>query len=715
VTSRVWLVLLLLLAVASPAAAVETQLWITDAASDYAKAEARGVVIGPDGVIALGPETSSSPAESLDVVWSLATLADGSVALAGDGGRVLRWTRGGGVRPWVHLPVGQVLSLARDGDGLLAGTGPGGLVYRIGAKGDTSLFARTGERYVWGLAQAGKGAWIAATGTRGRLMKVERGRATIALDTDESNLVSIASDASGRVYAGGDSKGRVFMLRPDGSASTVFDAAEDEVRALAVAPDGSLYAAGLSASAVTVVAAGADDDDKSDEGPTPVVTPPQGGRATVYRIVPDSSAAAVWTSPQPLVFALTALRAATADGGPGVIAATGNRAAIFALARQPGATQWAALPQGQVTALTTDGKGTLYAATSNPAALWRLGPDRGNRGTLTGPVLDARRIARFGRVAWRGVSGPNGVARLETRSGNTDTPDTTWSRWTDPGTRSRAMSPSARYLQWRLTLSGGDPRVDAVEVAWKEENLAPRVDELQIAPQGTGFREGELQPRTEPVTQTLAGGQKVEYSISTTTAKTLRGLPAFARGLRTLQWKGNDPNGDALTYQVEVRREDAKEWISVGDDLEATSFTWDTNALPDGRYRIRVVASDAGANAVGEGRTGEALSEPFTVDNTPPAVTAFDARPEAGAVVVSGSAEDAVSLLTRVEVSLDDDDWRTMSPDGGLADDRALTFRTRLPDVKAGAHTVAVRAVDAAGNVTTRAAHVTVPAPATRR
>jgi len=118
---------------------------------------------------------------------------------------------------------------------------------------------------------------------------------------------------------------------------------------------------------------------------------------------------------------------------------------------------------------------------------------------------------------------------------------------------------------------------------------------------------------------------------------------------------------------------------------------------------------------VGEGRTGEALSEPFTVDNTPPAVTAFDARPEAGAVVVSGSAEDAVSLLTRVEVSLDDDDWRTMSPDGGLADDRALTFRTRLPDVKAGAHTVAVRAVDAAGNVTTRAAHVTVPAPATRR
>lgn len=711
-TSRVWLPLLLLLACAAPAAAVETQLWITDAASDYAKAEARGVVVGPDGVIALGPDTESSPADSLDVVWSIAVLSDGSVALGGDGGRVMRWTKSGGVRPWVRLPVGQVLSLARDGDGLLAGTGPGGLVYRIGAKGDTALFARTGERYVWGIASAGRnGGWVAATGTRGRLMRLERGKATIALDTDESNLVSIASDASGRVFAGGDSKGRVFMLRPDGRVATVFDAAEDEVRALAVGADGALYAAGLSAAAVTVAAGGGEDDEsKSDEAPTPVVVAPPGGRATVYRIVPDSSAAAVWTSPQPLVFALAGLKSAAEGGAPGVVAGTGNRAAVFALGRAPGATLWAAMPQGQVTALASDAKGVLYAATSNPAALWRLGPERGGRGTLTGPVLDARRIARFGRVAWRGESGPNGLAKLETRSGNTDPPDTTWSRWSEPGTRSRAVSPPARYLQWRLTLQGGDPRVDAVEVAWKEENLAPRIDDLQIAPQGTGFREGELQPRSEPVTQSLAGGQKVEYSISTTSQKALRGLPAFARGLRTLQWKGTDPNGDALTYKVEVRREDAKEWIGVGEDLEATSFTWDTNALPDGRYRVRITASDANANPVGEARTGEALSEPFTVDNTPPTVTAFEARPEPGAVVVSGAAEDAVSMLTRLEVSLDDGDWRTVSPDGGLADDRALTFRARLPDVDAGAHTVAMRAVDAAGNVTTRAAHVTVTA-----
>lgn len=706
---RAWLLPTLLLGLAVPSFAVETQLWITDTPADYARSDARGVVVGPDGVLSVGPESESSPADSLDVVWAIAVLGDGSVALAGDRGRIDRWIPGRGVRPWVRLPVGQVLALARDGDGLVAGTGPGGRIYRIGAKGDTSLIASTGERYVWGIVPAGKNAWYAATGTRGRLMKVTPGKATIVLDTDESNLVSLASDGKGGAYAGGDSKGRVFAVRANGTVSTVFDAGEDEVRALALASDGSLYAAALSSSSIATEEATPGDKD-DDDRVQPVSAPLSGSRAIVYRIVPDSSVTAVWTSPHPLVFALAALGKGPKEAR--VVAGTGNRATLFALT-PPGATQWLSLPQGQVTALATDDRGRVYAATSNPGALWRVGPGSADQGQIQSGVFDARRIARFGRVGWTGVS-PSGAIRVETRSGNTDPPDTTWSRWSSPGTRGRSGSPPARYFQWRLTLAGGQTHVSAVEVAWKEQNLAPRIDELTVAPQGTGFREGEMQPRVEPVTQTLPGGQKVEYSITTGSQRALRGLPAFARGLRTLSWKGVDPNGDLLAYRVDVRREESNEWVELGKDLDATSFTWDTNALPDGVYRVRVQATDQPGNAVGEGMSGEALSEPFRVDNTAPSVTSLDARGEAGAVVVSGAAEDGQSMLTRVEASLDDGDWQTLTPDGGLADDRALTFRARLPDVKAGAHTVAIRVVDLAGNVASRAVHVSVPAPAKR-
>src|SRR6185436_6056988 len=129
-------------------------------------------------------------------------------------------------------------------------------------------------------------------------------------------------------------------------------------------------------------------------------------------------------------------------------------------------------------------------------------------------ALDAKRIARFGRVAWRGEAG-GGRVELFTRSGNTENPDTTWSEWSGgaagpDGIRSGA--PPARYLQWRIALAGGNPRIASVETAWREHNLAPRIEELLVAPQGRGFREGDMHPRSDPVTQTLPGGQKVEYS-----------------------------------------------------------------------------------------------------------------------------------------------------------------------------------------------------------
>ena len=693
------LALTLLLALAASARASETQWWITDSASDHAKSETRGLVVRPEGVIELGPKTEQTRDDSLSVVWAIAVLADGSVAIAGDHGRVDRWTESGGIRRWARLPAGQVLSLAPAGDGVVAGTGPEGLIYRIGARGDTTLIARTGERYVWGLGAAAGGAWYAATGTRGRLLRVNGKDVRVVLDSDESNLISLATDARGAVYVGGDSRGRVFRVSPDGKLRTVFDASEDEVRALTIGMDGALYAAGLTASAV------AEDRGEESQQPAPVKSAVNAGRATIYRIVPDSVTSTYWACSQPFVFALAASK-------EGVLAATGNRAGLYRVERAAGATQLLAAPQGQITALALGKDGRVYAAASNPAALWRIGPERGERGELTSTALDARRIARFGRIRWRGESG-GGKVTLETRSGNTDPPDTTWSPWKGgavPAEGARIDAPPARYLQWRIGLGGAKSRIESVEVAWREQNLPPTVDDVTVAPQGQGFREGEMTPRSEAITQSLPGGQKVEFSLpQPATPRQLRDLPMWARGLRVVQWKASDPNGDPLTYTVHVRRADEGEWIQIAEKLDAASFSWDTGALPDGRYRLRVTASDEGANPIGEERTVEAFSEPFTVDNTPPEVTSFAARGEKGSVSVEGKAEDGLSPLSRIEVAIDDNDWRTVTPDGGFADDRALSFRARLPEVKPGDHTVSVRAVDLAGNTTTRASRVTVP------
>lgn len=676
-------------AAARSASATETQWWSFDAPGDYAKAEARGVVVRADGTLEAGPAAQSFADDSLRAAWAIAVLADGSVAIAGDRGRIDRWTASGGVKPWVRLGKGQVLCLARDGEGLLAGTGPNGLVYRIGAKGDTTRVASTGERYVWALAPAGGGAWWAATGTRGKLVRIAGGAVKTVFDSEESNLTCLAADGRGGVYAGGDSQGRVYHVAAGGDASTLYDAAEDEIRALAVGPDGALWAAALSLSAVNT------DDGDEDARPAPARGPVSGGRATVYRIVADSSTVAWWVSPQPLVHALVATPA-------GPVAATGNRAGLFRVERVNGATQLLAPAQAQVTALATAADGVLFAATSNPVVLWKLGPGTARDGELLAAPLDARRFARFGRLRWHG----RGEPRFATRSGNNEAPDTTWSAWTavraDAG-GGRVASPAARYLQWKVALAG-DARVDDVALAWREPNLAPRIDDVSVAPQGQGFREGEMGVRNEAVTQTLPGGQKIEYSATLSANKPLREMPVWARGLRSLQWRASDPNGDALKFRVEIRREDGGAWVEIGKDLEASQFTWNTNTLPDGRYRLRVTATDRDANPLGEERTGEITSEPFAIDNTAPVVSEL----VGDGARIRGVAEDAASPVARLDVAVDDGEWRAVAPEGGFGDSPRAPFAFTLPNLAAGEHLVSVRAVDLAGNAATRAISVKV-------
>jgi hypothetical protein len=148
----------------------------------------------------------------------------------------------------------------------------------------------------------------------------------------------------------------------------------------------------------------------------------------------------------------------------------------------------------------------------------------------------------------------------------------------------------------------------------------------------------------------------------------------------------------------------------VAKDLEDSVYVWDSKGVPDGRYRIRVTASDIEGNAVGEERESDALSPVFTVDNTPPSVDSFDATGSAGRIEVRGAASDANGVVARIEVSVDDGDWRAITPAGGLADRSRATFSATLVETTAGTHLVNLRIVDRAGNTTGRSGHVTVGA-----
>jgi len=101
----------------------------------------------------------------------------------------------------------------------------------------------------------------------------------------------------------------------------------------------------------------------------------------------------------------------------------------------------------QVTALYRDARNRLYYATANPGKLFRLSPDRAARGTYESEPRDAQMSPR-GAISWHGAIPNGGRIDISTRSGNTGTPDETWSPWSPVYTSpegSAIVSPKARY------------------------------------------------------------------------------------------------------------------------------------------------------------------------------------------------------------------------------------------------------------------------------
>ena len=83
----------------------------------------------------------------------------------------------------------------------------------------------------------------------------------------------------------------------------------------------------------------------------------------------------------------------------------------------------------QVTGLLSQSEGRVLVATSNPGKLLRLAAARADRGTYTSDVRDAQTVALWGTIKWEAMTPAGSRLEISTRSGNTSTPDETWSDW----------------------------------------------------------------------------------------------------------------------------------------------------------------------------------------------------------------------------------------------------------------------------------------------
>ncbi|MFI5302605.1 MAG: hypothetical protein ACHREM_31335, partial [Polyangiales bacterium] len=335
--------------------------------------------------------------------------------------------------------------------------------------------------------------------------------------------------------------------------------------------------------------------------------------------------------------------------------------------------------------------------------------------TYVSEPKDAGTVSTWGALSWRGTAVDGNRIELFTRSGNTETPDETWSAWSGAYTRaegSSIVSPKARYLQWRAVLSGtGEgPVLTSVTAAYLQRNLRPQVRSITVYPPGIVFQKPFTagDPELAGFENQTTPERKIAAAAATQSSSTSPSLGrrSYQKGLQTLIWKADDENDDELVYDVLYRREGEVTWKPLRRAISDTILVWDTTTIPDGTYFVKIVASDSPSNTAGTALSGELESSTFEVDNTPPQIVTASVRVDGGRTIVTFDVKDDTSTIQRVEYSQDGLKWRSAFPTDGIADSREEHYQLTIEGAL-GERGLTLRASDAMDNVATT--HVDAP------
>jgi hypothetical protein len=718
------------------ASAQGTKLWSVGRYDEMEKGSTEGVAIRSDGRLEAGPASSLLYATGKSYVWSMASDAAGNGYLglggsASGSALVMKVTPDGGssqIFSGKELAV-QAVRLASDGS-LLVATSPDGKVYRVAASGGTGaggaaapvvVFdpATTEEKpkYLWDLAVGKGGEVYVAAGAPAVVYRVPAGggKAEVLFKTADQHIRCLLLAPDGTLWAGSDGSGVIYKFAPWTAGAkpfAVYAAGRREITSLAMDAAGNVYAAGVGTKGHTALP------------PLPVtgsvgvsitfVQPGSSTAAGANTLVPDGSEIykiAVDGSPQKLLTLKDDVVYALAVRNGSLLAATGNRGRVYrvdtiAAGRFTDVAHLEAA-QGMVFAPVKDG---LLVATSNSGKVFRLGDAVATNATYTSEVFDGQGFAQWGRAEIR--AGAAAGFDLFVRSGNVESPLMGWSEWAKVGPDGALAVPAGRFVQWKSVLRGG-ASVDSVALNYLQRNLAPVVDEVVVQP-GARVAATPAAPTTTtvPVGFPPAAGVPPAVSFS----PDANAAPLMAQKDKTavtVRWMAHDDNGDDLMFAVWYRGVGEANWRLLKDKISEKVYSFDSALLPDGSYAVKVVASDAPVHTDAEALTGERVSEVFVVDTTPPVPGVLTATMVAGTPAATRpmihatlEARDATSPIAHAEYSLDAGPWQYLEPVGKVSD--SLTERydftvtvpaATAPVQDAKEHVLAVRVYDRYENV----------------
>jgi hypothetical protein len=726
--------------------AVTPQFWENFTQADLLKGSFDHVSLSPDGRVFPAPAYDLLYDTGQPYVFSMARDKAGNLYVGtGDEGKVFKVDPQGKGSLYFQSKELNVFAMALDAsDTLYVGTSPNGKVYKVTGPNQATEFCNPESKYIWSMIFDPAGNLYVGTGASGVIYKVDKNGAKSSFYTCADNhVVSLARASNESLLAGTSPGGLIVEITPGGKAFALMDAPLEEIHSFAIDRFGTIYAVASSSkgmepapaskpaakaepTAATVTASvtiesvigGITEKPKETRG----VTAPggekesTGARSAVYAITKDGGTETIYSTNDQMVLDVSVRSDET------LLLATGPKGRLLSIDSAKQVTVVCDSPEEDVSRLLIAGDVT-YAGGSNQGKVYRLLSQRAKTGTYESQALDARTVASWGKISWHIANSAGATVELSTRTGNTPMADSSWSDWSSayasPG--QQITSPRARYLQWRavfknVPLEAFNPASDMLErvqIAYLQQNLRPQVVNIDVFPFGIELQKQPL----------LAAGSMTLYTPATSkdgrslNAPRERGrerqpLPprqALQPGAQSFTWKATDDNEDSLEYSLYVRGEGESDWKLLEKKLTDTFYTLNAASLPDGAYRLKVVASDAPNNPYDKFLIGELISEPFVIAGASPQVEITGSRINGRKVEAQFRTRVLTGRIASAEFSIDGGEWQLVFPVDGIADSIHEEYGISTPELSSGEHLIGVRASDGDGNTGTAKLVVKVP------
>ncbi len=671
--------------------------------TNLSKGKGQTFTLTSDGRIESGPTLGTPIDLSTQTVWAVYQKADHSLLVGtSPDAKLLQVSDTGSVKTVAQSKNVAVTAIAGTADGaeIYFATSPDGKIYHLTANGTAEEWFDPKEKYIWCLLVGPDGAVYAGTGTHGKIYKIT-GKATgqVWYSSIEDHIRSMTWDKEGNILAGTAGNGYLYRVTGQEKGTVLASTSRQEISRIVLDDSGTIYyiATGLIHPAPADKSpSGSDEDeiahtsstaDHKEADKSSGSAPDSKSGAELYSMDKSLAPRHLWHG-EDVSRTLLCL----------------NNQIYFSC--DPTGSLYTVMPSGDIalqnisdnsiTASVKMDEHTAYLATSHPAQLIKINTDTAPTSVYDSQALDSKSFSRWGRLDIAGANLNN--VQLSVRTGNTPKPDATWNAWEPLAMNAEGFlsgaqvsSPAARFAQIEVKLTG-NASVDTIDLAYLPKNQRPEIASITVL--APGIRYNPVSLPINPVAprgpeQAAEGLEPVLHPEMNPT----RFIPVFSAGYRTITWAAEDPDGDDMVYTVSCRSLTTPNapWRVLASDLKDAIYSWDATSWPDGRYELKVLASDEKVNLPGEGLTVERVSRDLIINNTPPTITVQE--PQNGAWLVDVTS--ALSRLRQVSISKDGKEYQAIQPVDGILDSNSEKFS--IP-AHAG-DTVFLRAEDQAGNV----------------